>query len=595
MAGRLKIEREMLKRDKLRTFFRVFKYMKPYLGYFIFGMTMLALSSIMMMVFLFVAGEMANAANGESRFDLSVSQFGWVFLVLLVAQGLFSYLRVVSMAVVSENGMADLRKALFNKIATLGIPYFESVRIGELTSRMTNDIEKLQSVFSVTIAEFFRQIITLIIGIGVLAWLAPQLSLIMLISVPVIVLIALFFGRYIRKLSKERQEKIAGANTIAEEVLQNFQIVKSFTNEYFESLRYGKSISEVVTISIRFAKWRGLFFMFIITLLFGGIFFVLWQGAMMVETGEMKLGDLFSFIMYTGMIGGAIAGLGSLTTELISAVGATDRVFELMDQESEVQIDASNHTNTRFEGHVVFQHVSFSYPSRPDVKVLESIDLDIKPGQTIALVGPSGAGKSTITSLLLNFYKYDSGNIKVDNIDLNNIPLNDLRKNIAIVPQDISLFAGTIRENILYGRASASEEDIINAAEKANALEFINSFPDGLDTIVGERGVKVSGGQRQRLAIARAILRDPSILILDEATSSLDAESEKLVQNALNTLMKGRTAIVIAHRLSTIRNADKIYVLEKGKIKESGTHEELMENPDGSYNHLARLQLETEN
>ncbi|WP_236976417.1 ABC transporter ATP-binding protein [Membranihabitans maritimus] len=595
MAGRLKIEREMLKRDKLRTFFRVFKYMKSYLGYFIFGMTMLALSSIMMMVFLFVAGEMANAANGESRFDLSVSQFGWVFLVLLVAQGLFSYLRVVSMAVVSENGMADLRKALFNKIATLGIPYFESVRIGELTSRMTNDIEKLQSVFSVTIAEFFRQIITLIIGIGVLAWLAPQLSLIMLISVPVIVLIALFFGRYIRKLSKERQEKIAGANTIAEEVLQNFQIVKSFTNEYFESLRYGKSISEVVTISIRFAKWRGLFFMFIITLLFGGIFFVLWQGAMMVETGEMKLGDLFSFIMYTGMIGGAIAGLGSLTTELISAVGATDRVFELMDQESEVQIDASNHTNTRFEGHVVFQHVSFSYPSRPDVKVLESIDLDIKPGQTIALVGPSGAGKSTITSLLLNFYKYDSGNIKVDNIDLNNIPLNDLRKNIAIVPQDISLFAGTIRENILYGRASASEEDIINAAEKANALEFINSFPDGLDTIVGERGVKVSGGQRQRLAIARAILRDPSILILDEATSSLDAESEKLVQNALNTLMKGRTAIVIAHRLSTIRNADKIYVLEKGKIKESGTHEELMENPDGSYNHLARLQLETEN
>lgn len=409
MLGKMKIERKFLTKEKWHTFTRVFRYIRPYLGYFVFGMVMLALSSVILMVFLFVAGEMANAANGESRFSLSVKDYGWVFLILLVAQGAFSYLRTVTMAIVSENGMADLRKSLFNKIATLPYPYFESKRIGELTSRITNDIEKLQNTFSVTLAEFLRQIITLIIGIAVLAWLAPKLSLIMLASIPVVVLVAMVFGRYIRKISKERQDQIADSNTIAEEVLQNFQIVKSFTNEYLESIRYSRSIKEVVSISIRYAKWRGFFFMFVITLLFGGIFFVLWQGAMMVESGDMKLGDLFSFIMYTGMIGGAIAGLGSLTTQLIGAIGATDRVFELLDQEPEIVLAKPQSNYNRFEGNVSFSNVSFSYPSRPEVTVLKNIDLHIHSGQTIALVGSSGAGKSTLTSLLLRLYDYDHG------------------------------------------------------------------------------------------------------------------------------------------------------------------------------------------
>lgn len=594
MMGKMKLEKGFMTRDKWHTFTRVFTYIRPYLGYFTVGMIMLTLSSTIMMVFLFVAGEMANAANGESRFPLTVRDYGLVFLVLLVAQGLFSYLRTVTMAIVSENGMADLRKDLFNKIATLPYPYFESKRIGELTSRITNDIEKLQNTFSVTLAEFLRQIITLIIGIAVLAWLAPRLSLIMLVSIPVVVLIAMVFGRYIRKISRVRQDQIADSNTIAEEVLQNFQIVKSFTNEYLESVRYSGSIHEVVRISIRYAKWRGLFFMFIITLLFGGIFFVLWQGSLMVESGDMKLGDLISFIMYTGMIGGAIAGLGSLTTQLIGAIGATDRVFEILDQEPEIELKEQDQNYTRFKGVVAFSNVSFAYPSRPGVQVLKNIDMQIRQGETIALVGASGAGKSTLTALLLRLYDYDKGVISIDGRDIRDIDLTHLRRNMAMVPQDISLFAGTIRDNILYGRPGADDSAVIEAAINANAMEFIAGFPDGLDTVVGERGTKLSGGQRQRIAIARALLRDPSILILDEATSSLDAESEQLVQHALETLMKGRTSIIIAHRLSTVRNVDRIYVLSQGEIVESGTHAALMEVTDGAYNQLARLQLETD-
>lgn len=594
MIGKMKMDRKMMTREKWKTFTRVFTYIRPYLGYFVFGMIMLTLSSLVMMVFLFMAGEMANAAVEESRFGWSVRQFGWVFIILLIAQGLFSYLRTVSMAIVSENGMADLRKNLFNKIATLPFPYFESLRTGELTSRITNDIEQLQNTFSVTLAEFLRQIITLIIGIGVLAWLAPRLSLIMLGSVPVVVLVAMIFGRFIRRFAKERQDRIARSNTIAEEVLQNFQIVKSFTNEYLESVRYAGSVREVVQISIKYAKYRGLFFMFVITLLFGGIFFVLWQGALMVENGDMLLGDLFSFIMYTGMIGGAIAGLGSLTTQLIGAVGATDRVFEILDQKPEITMKKPAEEYKRYNGSVTFSNVNFTYPSRPDVQVLKNIDFHIDQGQTIALVGASGAGKSTITSLLLRLYENYEGVIGIDGIDIRKLDLIELRRNMALVPQDISLFAGSIRDNIRYGRPDATEEEIIAAAKNANAWEFISAFPQGLDTVVGERGARVSGGQRQRLAIARALLRDPAILILDEATSSLDAESESLVQNALDTLMEGRTSIIIAHRLSTVRNVDNIYVLDQGKIIESGSHDHLMMDPDGTYSQLARLQLEND-
>lgn len=586
-----------LNKKNIRDAVKVFRYMKPYMGYFIGGMIFLVLGSLMFMVFPGAAGEMANVANGTPKMnlDFTVGDYGWIFLIIVVAQGIFSYFRTIFFAVVSENGMADLRKDLYAKIITQDISFFEQRRVGELTSRITADVEQLQSAFSVTLAEFIRQIVILVVGIGVLVYLTPKLSLIMLATFPIIVILAMVFGRYIRKLSKERQDQLAATNTIVEETFQSFSVVKSFANEWYEAIRYGKSVDEIVRISISFAKVRGLFFIFIITILFGGIFFILWQGALMVQdpNSGMEVGDLFSFILYTGILGGAIASFGSLYTALASAVGATERVQAILDRDSEVDINA--HKNLQpldLSKDIEYRNVKFSYPTRSDIEVLKGIDLHIKAGEKVALVGQSGSGKSTIIQLLMNFYPLESGEILIGGQPLNDYPLTAYRRNIGVVPQEVILFGGTIRENILYGDPEASEERIIEAARQSNSLDFIESFPEGLDTIVGERGVKLSGGQRQRIAIARAILKDPKVLLLDEATSSLDAESEKIVQQALDNLMEGRTSIIIAHRLATVREVDRIYVLDQGMITESGTHDELFAKEGGVYSSLAKLQFD---
>jgi len=583
-----------LTREKLKAAIGIFRYIRPYMASFIFGLILLVLSSLTFMVFPGAAGEMANTANGEPRFEnVSIQQFGILFLVLLVMQGVFSYLRTVLFARVSEKGMADVRKAVYQKLITQDIPFFESRRIGELTSRITTDVEQLQNAFSITLAEFVRQLVVLVSGIAIIAWLTPRLSLIMLLTFPVVVVVAFVFGRYIRRISKKRQDSLAETNTIVEETFQSFSVVKSFANEWLEAMRYGNSVDKVVKISLRFARLRGLFFIFIITILFGAIFFILWRGAKMVEAGEIPVGDLFSFILYTGIIGGAIGGIGNLYTALTSAMGATERVQDILSRESEVTPKKSElKPEERVRGEITYRGVEFSYPSRKDIMVLKGIDLHIGAGQKVALVGGSGAGKSTIIQLLLQFYKIDKGELLVDGNSVYDYDLSKYRLNIATVPQEVILFGGTIRENILYGNPDASEEEIIEAARQANAWEFIQSFPEGLDTIVGDRGIKLSGGQRQRVAIARAILRDPAILLLDEATSSLDAESEKLVQEALDNLMEGRTAVIIAHRLATIRNVDCIYVIDEGVIAESGTHEELSMMENGLYNALAKLQFE---
>lgn len=547
------------------------------------------------MIFPAAAGEMANTAIGKSKWNISVKQFGLIFLVILVIQGFLSYLRTVFFAVVSEKGIADVRTVLYEKIITQNMEFYESRRVGELTSRLTADVEQLQNAFSITLAEFIRQIVILLIGLCVIAIMTPKLAIIMLLTFPVIVISSVLFGRYIRKLSKTRQDSLAETNTIVEESLQSFPSLKAFANEKFELGRFTKSIYRMVDISMNYAKMRGLFFIFIITVLFGGLFFILWRGAIMVQEGEMVAGDLFSFIVYTGIIGGAIAGIGNLYSTLAGSIGATERIQEIIDKEPEVElIDESQLPIVKIGGHVQFSDVNFSYPSRSDVEVLKSINFTINQGQRVALVGSSGAGKSTIVSLLMRFYKLNSGKISVDGIDIDDYNLTAFRKNIAIVPQEIILFGGTIRENILFGKPNATNEEIVHAAQQSHALDFIQAFPDGFETIVGERGIKLSGGQKQRIAIARALLRNPAILILDEATSALDAESEKVVQNALDNLMKGRTSIIIAHRLSTIRKADCIYVLKSGTIVESGTHEELVQIPDGYYQHLISLQLQQE-
>ncbi len=577
--------------SKLKRALSIFTFILPYKWQMIGGLVLLFLSSMVFMVFPYLSGLMIDVAQGKGKYDLTLANIGWILAVILLIQGFFSYARVMLFARVSESGIADVRRAVYQKIICLPIFFFEQNRVGDLVSRVTADVEKLYSAFSVTLAEFVRQVIILIAGILFLAFTTPKLALIMLLSFPVIVVGAMFFGRIIRKLSKKRQEELAASNTILNETFQTIQVVKAFSNELFESLRYRKSIDEVVRVSMKYASGRALFAVFIITLLFGALFFVIWEGATMVQQGEISAGQLVAFVTYTAIIGGAIAGLGNFYTELLGAVGATERLREILEMENEIIIQQTEKTTKiDLKGDFRFRDVRFSYPSRPDVSVLNGINLHIPAGKKIALVGASGAGKSTIAQLIFQFYKVNSGSIEVDGKDIYSIDLQAYRNNLAIVPQEVMLFGGTIRENIQYGNPNASEEQIRLAAAQANALEFVDAFPEGMDTIVGERGVKLSGGQRQRIAIARAILRNPTLLVLDEATSSLDSQSEKDVQDALNNLMQNRTSIIIAHRLSTIRDVDCIYVLDKGKIAETGTHHELMSRTGGIYRRLVELQ-----
>jgi ATP-binding cassette, subfamily B, bacterial len=577
--------------SKLKRALSIFTFILPYKWQMIGGLALLFLSSMVFMVFPYLSGLMIDVAQGKGKYDLTLANIGWILAVILLIQGFFSYSRVMLFARVSESGIADVRRAVYQKIICLPIFFFEQNRVGDLVSRVTADVEKLYSAFSVTLAEFVRQVIILIAGILFLAFTTPKLALIMLLSFPVIVVGAMFFGRIIRKLSKKRQEELATSNTILNETFQTIQVVKAFSNELFESFRYQKSIDEVVRVSMKYASGRALFAVFIITLLFGALFFVIWEGATMVQKGEISAGQLVAFVTYTAIIGGAIAGLGNFYTELLGAVGATERLREILEMENEVKImDTEKTQKIDLKGDFRFSDVRFSYPSRPDVSVLNGINLHIPAGKKIALVGASGAGKSTIAQLIFQFYKVTSGSIEVDGKDIYAIDLQAYRKNLAIVPQEVMLFGGSIRENIQYGNPHASEEQIRLAAAQANALEFVDAFPEGMDTIVGERGVKLSGGQRQRIAIARAILRNPTLLVLDEATSSLDSQSEKDVQDALHNLMQNRTSIIIAHRLSTIRDVDCIYVLDKGKIAETGTHHELMSHAGGIYRRLVELQ-----
>jgi ABC-type multidrug transport system fused ATPase/permease subunit len=475
---------------------------------------------------------------------------------------------------------------------SLPIPWIEEQRVGELTSRITNDVTQIQGALATTVAEFLRQIIILVGGILFIVFAMPRLALIMLGTFPLVVFAAMYFGKHIRKFTKERQDELAQTNVVVEETMQNIRTVKAFTNEWFELKRYASHLNKVVNLALKAATMRGLFASFIVFVMFGALFFIMWQAALMVENGTLVKGDLVNFIIFTGIIGGAIASLGTFYTELITALGAGERIVDILQMPGERNIDSSKPISKRFQGKIDFSEVFFAYPSRPEKMVLKGIELNVSPGERIALVGMSGAGKSTLTQLLMQFYKADTGQIFIDDLPVQKYDLSDLRGNMAIVPQDVMLFGGSIKDNIAYGNPSASDSDIMEAAKKANAWEFIDGFPLKMETIVGERGVKLSGGQKQRVAIARAILKDPAILILDEATSSLDAESERLVQEALQVLMVGRTSIIIAHRLATIKDVNQIYVLENGTIAEKGTHQELLQNENGLYTSLAKLQFE---
>ncbi len=583
-------EKRAINASSLKKIGGIFRYMMPYRMTFIWGLVSLVLSSGTLLSFPYFAGKLLDVAQGKQiPIFSSINQIALALLGILLIQSIFSFTRVYTFTVVSEKALADLRHDVYQKIIWLPMPFFDSRRIGELISRITADVGTLQDTFTFILAELLRQILVLVIGVPLIFILTPKLTTFMLLTFPVLIFAALFFGRFIRKLSKKTQDQLATTNVIVEETLQSIAVVKSFTNELFEVLRYKKSLNEVVRTAIYASRYRGLFISFTIVALFGGIVGVSWYGALLVQSGEASVGDLFSFVLYTTFIGGSIAGLADIYSQLQRSIGASERILEILDQPDERNTSANS---LQLSGAISFENVSFSYPTRTDFQVLSALSFSIRPGEKIALVGPSGSGKSTIINLLMRFYKTENGAIKADGKSISDYALTDFRKNIGIVPQEVILFGGTIRENILYGKPGATEDEILEAARKANALEFIESFPEKMDTIVGDRGVKLSGGQRQRVAIARAILKDPAILILDEATSSLDAKSERLVQDALEKLMENRTSIVIAHRLSTIRKVDRILVIKDGKIAESGPHHELSALDNGIYSNLLKLQLE---
>ncbi len=583
-------EKRPLNAKNFKQLLGIFKFTLPYKGWFIVGFVCLILSSATILAFPYLAGKLLDIAGGKTvpYFD-SINQIAITLILILFIQGIFSFVRVYTFSIVSERSLADVRRSVYQKIVWLPLSFFDNRRVGELMSRITADVGTLTDMFSFTLAELLRQFLTLILGTVIIFVLAPKLTGFMLLTFPVLVILALLFGKYIRKLSKKTQDKLAEANVVVEESLQSISVVKAFTNEIFEINRYTNTLKEVVHVAIRTARFRGLFISFIIFALFGGIVAVGWYGAFLVQSKEITVGELFSFVIYTSFIGGSIAGLGDIYTQLQRSIGASERLLEILREQDEEETEVAP---VRLQGKIEFDHVSFAYPTRKNFEVLKDLNFKIEPGEKVALVGQSGSGKSTIINLLLRFYQVERGAVKVDQNSINDYNLTAYRKNLGIVPQEVILFGGTIRENIAYGKPDATFDEIREAAGQANALEFIESFPEQFDTKVGERGVKLSGGQRQRIAIARAILKNPSILILDEATSSLDAQSEVLVQQALEKLMEDRTTIVIAHRLSTIKKVDRIFVIQEGRLAEMGSHLELSALSNGIYRNLLTLQLQ---
>ena len=567
----------------------IFKYAGNHKWKFYVGLVFLLFTGATALAFPKLMGMLIDCVKNKDNSQANTIALG--LIVILFLQSIFSFFRLYLFVNFTENTLANLRLSLYSNLVKLPMSFFSQKRVGELNSRISSDITQIQDTLTSTIAEFLRQFILIIGGVLLLANESIKLTLLMLSVVPLVAVAAVIFGRFIRKYSKNVQDKVAESQVIVEETMQGISIVKAFANEWYEIARYNGKIKEVVKIAIKGGKYRGYFASFIIFCLFGAIVAVVWFGVRLSISGEMSVGQLISFVLYSTFVGASFGGIAELYAQIQKAIGATERVFELLDETPEKINSTQNETAQKIKGNVTFKNVAFSYQSRKEIKVLKDVSFTANFGQKIAIVGPSGTGKSTIASLLLRFYNIDNGEILIDGKNIYDYDLENLRGNMSIVPQDVILFGGTIKENIAYGKPNATEEEIILAARQANALTFIESFPEKFETIVGERGIKLSGGQRQRIAIARALLKNPSILILDEATSSLDSESEKQVQEALEILMQGRTSIIIAHRLSTIRSADQILVLDNGKISEQGTHLELIALENGIYKNLSNLQF----
>ena len=573
------VKRPKLNKDSIRKAKGIFQYLRPYALLYFVGWLFLVLSTTAGLIFPYLMGKLLGSTVSPSDVAAptgfltltSVTSVAIALFILFGVQALFSFFRVVIFNNVTENSLRDLRNDAFSKMVFMPMDFFNTNKVGELTSRVSSDITQIQETLRTTIAEFFRQIVIIVGGISFLFFISWKLALIMLATVP--------------------QNFSANSNAIVEEALTGIANVKAFTNEYFNINRFRKNTQEMRDLNVRSGVWRGLFVSFIIFCLFGAIVFIVWQGLLMTQGAHPELSKegFYQFVLFTIMMGASVGSLPDLYANIQKAIGATENLMDIVNGQSELDLHPGTKKN-KITGEIEFKDVKFSYPQRNDMEVLKSVSFNIQPNQTFAIVGASGSGKTTITNLLLGFYKSDDGQVLVDGVSVNEYDLNHLRENMAIVPQEVMLFSGTIQENIRFGQTDATDEQVVLAAQQANAWEFIESFPDGMQTEVGDRGIQLSGGQKQRVAIARALLKNPSILILDEATSALDSESEKLVQDALQNLMKNRTSLVIAHRLATIRKVDKILVMQNGAIVETGTHQELMQLK-GNYANLVSLQL----
>ncbi|MFN8285825.1 MAG: ABC transporter ATP-binding protein [Chitinophagales bacterium] len=619
-------KRKLVSPKQISSAFRIYRFILPYKWHFIVGMLFLVITSGVVSVIpggfgklidtalpakdaLDKVGEVLKSTGSaeekvtkattlidefkEQMNPEKLKDIGALLGGILLLQAILSFFRIYLFEYVSQNAMAAIRRTLYEKIITLPVRFFEENRVGNLTSRISSDVSQLQDSLSTQLAFFVRQLVLPIVCIPIMLSVSLKLSLIILALLPILIIAAVFFGRYIRKVSRKAQDELAESNTIVEETFQSIDVVKAFTNEGYETRRYGVINRSVAAIGLNAAKYRAAFVSFIIFVMFGAVVALVYAGVLELANGSLQPGQLVQFFLLTIFIGSSLAGLSESYTVLQKTIGASERINEILDEPSETHV-ADENLNSTIAGNVEFKDVNFAYPSRPDVQLFQGLSFDVKAGQKIALVGPSGSGKSTIVKLLAGLYPFGGGDILIDGKRISEYNITALRKNFGTVPQETILFGGTIRENIAYGKPGATDAEIIEAAKRANAWDFIQSFPEGLDTVVGERGVKVSGGQKQRVAIARAILRDPKILILDEATSALDSESERLVKDALSKLMVNRTTFIIAHRLSTIREADVILVINKGKIVEVGTHEELSELENGIYSNLLRLQYEVD-
>ncbi|RFC43866.1 MAG: ATP-binding cassette, subfamily B [Verrucomicrobia bacterium] len=585
-APKAKLSKELLRRNLW-----IFGYLSRYRRMFVPAMIAVLATSGMSMAFPVLMGQLIGESMSDDAVAQRANQIALTLLGILSLQSCITFVRMQLLGRAGDRAVAEIRRDAYGHLIRLPMAFFSERRVGEVSSRLASDLSMIRDTLCSTTPQFLRQCVLLSAGLVYLFILSAKLALVLLACLPAVLLFIAAFGFRIRGTSREAQDLLAASNVIVDETLHGIAGVKAFSNEAYEAERYGGAIQKYLDVAFKLVNGRAVLVAFIIFALMGAITLVVWFGARLLVSGEISRPDFTQFAFVAAFVAGAFGALPELVTEIQKAVGATDRLREILDETVEGDLADGKSPTGPAAGDVEFRGVRFAYPSRPDIKVLDGVDFKIRSGQRVALVGPSGAGKSTVISLLLRFFDPQDGQILIDGAETGKVPLEWLRRQMALVPQEVLLFGGSIRENILYGRPGATETEVRDAARRANAAEFIEGFPETYDTVVGERGIKLSGGQRQRIAIARAILADPALLLLDEATSSLDSESERLVQEALDELMRGRTSLIVAHRLSTVRDADLILVLNEGRIVQTGTHEALLQEQDGLYRMLAQLQL----